>query len=1101
MRLSTRLTAAMVGLVLLTAIAIGVLTDRNLAAVILPHELNRIDTHTRLAALELEVSVRNARADIVGFRSAVAVDGIVRAALAGGVDPLDHTTLLQWRDRLAGRFVAELSSKLDYSQFRVIGIADGGREIVRVDRSGPGETIRIVPDNELRRQSDRGFFQRAMRLSPGEIDISEVVLDREHDVVVTPEVPTIRATAPIFTRDGQFFGIVIINVDLRPAFDRIRSARHEGERIYVVNERGDYLVHPDRRREFGFEHGKLFRVQDDFPEFASMMSMTETPPRVIEDRSGERFGIGWQDIRLAGGPKVFVIEAAPYAEVLSATTAVRNSSLAGGLAAVLGAIILAVFIARSLIRPLVQMTAAVEGFAGDEGMNVPTKASGEIGVLARAFERVAVEVRDKTTALTQEIVQRRRLFETSLDLILITDRHGNFIQVSPSSTAILGYRPEQMIGHSGGQFIYCDDLEATRNEMRLARRGRHTRNFETRYVHENGHIVILAWTAVWSEPEQQHFFIGRDITERKQLEETERQAKETLAAVIDASPVAIVCVAPDRRVIVWSRAAEKIFGYTAEETIGQPYKLVPPGQEAEFDRLFERALSGEILRDVQTQRQRKDGSLVDISFASAPMYNSNGMRGIAYALADITERKKAEDKLKYLAHYDQLTGLPNRETLRNDLHALIDPSVASHRSSSIAMFDLDGFKDINDTLGHSIGDQLLKEVAERLVTIVAGAARVYRLGGDEFVAVIPECGDPVAIAQIVDSMLSRLADRFELDGQLLHIGASVGIAIAPADGSNVEELIANADLALYDAKSSGGNGYRFFLPVLRAQAQARRELDSELRRAFANNEFELYFQPQLRLGDGAIVGAEALLRWRHPERGVIGPGAFIEALAESPVAHGVGNWILRTACEQVAAWHAMNLPKIRVGVNLFPAQFHDGTLLGDVEAALLQTGLPAEALELEVTENIALGQDEAMLASLRTLREKGVGLAFDDFGTGYASLSYLTRYPLSRIKIDQSFVRKISDSHSAEDTAIVRSIIVMAHNLGLEVTAEGVETPAQAAFLQAQGCEEVQGFLYARPLPIAEFERFLRSHQIDDQERITGRPDSGKRDIRQKRIG
>ncbi len=470
-------------------------------------------------------------------------------------------------------------------------------------------------------------------------------------------------------------------------------------------------------------------------------------------------------------------------------------------------------------------------------------------------------------------------------------------------------------------------------------------------------------------------------------------------------------------------------------------------------------------------------------------------------MADITERKKAEDKLKYLAHYDQLTGLPNRETLRNDLHALIDPSAASHRSSSIAMFDLDGFKDINDTLGHSIGDRLLKEVAERLVTIVAGAARVYRLGGDEFVAVIPECGDPVAIAQIVDSMLLRLADRFELDGQLLHIGASVGIAIAPADGSNVEDLIANADLALYDAKSSGGNAYRFFLPVLRAQAQARRELDSELRRAFSNNEFELYFQPQLRLGDGAIVGAEALLRWRHPERGVIGPGAFIETLAESPVAHGVGNWILRTACEQAAAWHAMNLPKIRVGVNLFPAQFHDGTLLSDVEAALLQTGLPAGALELEITENIALGHDEAMLASLRTLRETGVGLAFDDFGTGYASLSYLTRYPLSRIKIDQSFVRKISNSDSAEDTAIVRSIIVMAHNLGLEVTAEGVETPAQAAFLHAQGCEEVQGFLYAKPLPIAEFEQFLRSHQIDDQERTTGRTDSRKRDIRQKRIG
>ncbi len=556
--------------------------------------------------------------------------------------------------------------------------------------------------------------------------------------------------------------------------------------------------------------------------------------------------------------------------------------------------------------------------------------------------------------IAKEADENRRLFDTSLDLILVTDAAGNFVRVSPISTSILGYSPEEMIGRGGAEFVYPADLEPTRNEMRQARRGRDMRNFETRYVHKQGHIVTLAWSGVWSEPAQKYFFTGRDVT----------------------------------------------------------------------------------------------------------------------------ESKLAEEKLRYLAHYDQLTGLPNRISLQNDLHELIDSRTGlGWRAASIAIFDLDGFKDINDTLGHSTGDQLLQEVARRMSAPAEDNARFYRLGGDEFVLVLPDCGDPRKIAQIVDSTLSRLRDSFDISGHQLFMGASAGIAIA-TDGLKTEELISNADLALYDAKAAGGNMYRLFLPVLRARAQARRELDIELRRACSNDEFVLYFQPQMRASDGAVVGAEALLRWRHPQRGILAPGAFIDALAESPIALGLGRWIMHTACASAARWRTMGLPPIRMGVNLFPAQFHDGTLLQDVEAALLKHGLPPEVLELEITENIALGHDETMLAQLRALRDKGVHLAFDDFGTGYASLSYLARYPLTRIKIDKSFTQKITDTCTSEDTAIVRSLIVMAHNLGLEVIAEGVETPAQAAFLRAEKCEELQGYLYATPLPIQEFEEFLKLSQM-----------------------
>lgn len=572
------------------------------------------------------------------------------------------------------------------------------------------------------------------------------------------------------------------------------------------------------------------------------------------------------------------------------------------------------------------------------------------------------DIRLKETALSQEAEERRRLFETSLDLILVTDRGGTFLRVSPSSLPTLGYKPEEMIGRNGMEFILPEDLDGTRCEMKLARRGHHMRNFETRYVHKDGHAVPLAWSGVWSEPEQKHFFFGRDMT----------------------------------------------------------------------------------------------------------------------------ERKIAEEKLRRLALYDQLTGLPNRASLHEDLDALLD-SALTH-STSVAIFDLDGFKDINDTLGHSIGDKLLQEVAQRIVT-AASESRVYRSGGDEFV-VLADNGNPVEVCSTVDLILKSLSEQFEIDDHKLFVAASAGIAIAPNDGSNVEDLLGNGDLALYNAKESGGRSYRLFMPAFRAKASARRELDTELRRACANEEFALYFQPQLRASDATIVGAEALIRWRHPERGVLVPGAFIDALAESPVVLETGRWILMTACKSAARWRAKGLPALRIGINLFPAQFRYGTLLDDVEQALSESGLPPEALELEITENIALGNDDAMLAPLKALRAKGVNIAFDDFGTGYASLSYLTRYPLTRIKIDRSFVQKITEQSSAEDTAIVRSIITMGRNLKLQVTAEGVETFAQLTFLRSEGCHELQGFLFSKPLPANEFETFLAANAS------SAAKDGAKRDCR-----
>jgi diguanylate cyclase (GGDEF)-like protein/PAS domain S-box-containing protein len=567
----------------------------------------------------------------------------------------------------------------------------------------------------------------------------------------------------------------------------------------------------------------------------------------------------------------------------------------------------------------------------------------------REKARAEAEVIEKSNALNQEIEEHRRLFDTSVDLIVVTDRARVITRISASCASVLGYLPEEIIGHYGGEFVSSEFLDVMRSELMASVEGGAIRNFQSDFLHKDGYPVTLAWTGVWSAKAQRFFLIGRDMR----------------------------------------------------------------------------------------------------------------------------EHKAAEEKLRHLAHVDQLTGLPNRLSLMNDIASILKPATGTGRPVSIALFDLDGFKDVNDTLGHSAGDKLLGEVAVRLSEFAPEASKGYRLGGDEFVLVFPECRDPTAVALHVDRVLKAFEKPFKIGSDRIMVGASAGIAIAPADGGNSEELIASADLALYDAKAAGGRKYRLFLPAMRATVQARREMEAELHRAATENEFVLHYQPQLRLTDGAVVGAEALLRWQHPTRGLLAPGAFIDALGRSPEALRVGKFVLQEACRAAASWKAKGLAPVRMGVNLFEAQFNEEFLRHDVDEALSLSGLASDQLEIEITENVALGNQEKIIPSLRALRQKGVGVAFDDFGTGYASLSCITQYPLTRIKIDRSFVQSISAKSSAEDTVVASSIIVMAHNLGLTVIAEGVETLAQADFLRGKDCEEVQGFLYARPMPAAEFEVFL----------------------------
>jgi diguanylate cyclase (GGDEF)-like protein len=425
-----------------------------------------------------------------------------------------------------------------------------------------------------------------------------------------------------------------------------------------------------------------------------------------------------------------------------------------------------------------------------------------------------------------------------------------------------------------------------------------------------------------------------------------------------------------------------------------------------------------------------------------------------------------------MALHDTLTGLPNRVLLNEHLEQALarvkrGEIVATH------IFDLDHFKTVNDTLGHPTGDKLLTMAADRLRTLVRETDTIARMGGDEFAIVQVGIAQPADATSLAQRIIAVVSEPYDIDGHQVVIGASVGIAVGPNDGTTTEQIIRNADLALYRAKGDGRGTYRFFEPEMDAQMQARRELESDLRKALSANEFELHYQPVVDLASNEISGLEALIRWRHPSKGMVAPNMFIPLAEEIGLIIPLGEWVLRQACATAALWPA----QLKIAVNLSPAQFRSPGLLQAIVGALAASGLAPDRLELEITEAILLQDSEATLAMLYSLRELGVRIAMDDFGTGYSSLSYLQSFPFDKIKIDRSFVRDIAESTGSLN--IVRAVAALAKGLGMTATAEGVETAEQLDTIRAEGCTEMQGYLFSRPLPACEIEKLFLSDFSD----------------------
>jgi diguanylate cyclase (GGDEF)-like protein/PAS domain S-box-containing protein len=555
--------------------------------------------------------------------------------------------------------------------------------------------------------------------------------------------------------------------------------------------------------------------------------------------------------------------------------------------------------------------------------------------------------------------------------------------------------------------------------------------------------------------------LALDVLEQRRLDGARRAGRVQFQLIAANSPDSGVCAGADGRISFWNAAAERMFGYAAAEALGQPIDLVMPQRMCRGPEggLLVSADSGGTAVDLAGCRS--DGTEFPLAVSLSRWHDDDGP-SFGAILRDLRRFQADHEGLVYAAHHDAVTDLANRALIKQRIAGLAEGVAAT-----VLLVGLEGFQTLKAELGRATGDQVLRIVAERLLACVRSSDTVARLGGDQFALLLSSATDDLRASRIASSIITSLSTPIGLADRLVTVGASVGVAAYPSDGATIEALLSSAELDLYQAKTEGRPGFRSAAADPRDAPGRGRAYGKELRRAYEEGEFEVFYQPQICLRDGALIGAEALLRWRHPVDGLLTPAAFIATLEHRPISARVGQLVLRTACLQAAEWRRAGSPQFRIGVNLFGSQFTTGTLAKEVIAALLQARLPPSALELEITENVMLRHDESMVGPLRELQARGVSVAFDDFGTGYGSLSMLKRFPIARLKVDQSFVRGMCES--PEDAAIVRCIMYLGRAFGFNVIAEGVETVAQAEQLAADGCEEAQGYLYGRPMPAAEF--------------------------------
>jgi len=682
------------------------------------------------------------------------------------------------------------------------------------------------------------------------------------------------------------------------------------------------------------------------------------------------------------------------------------------------------------------------------------------------------ELRDPT-ATAAELRQQAQILDQINESVIVMDLAGYITRWNKGAERMFGYTAEEAIGRNI-LFLYADaDAEDESFQDVFLERG--GREMEVRRRRKSGDIfwasLQLSLVRDGNGDGQPTGLIGylSDITERVKTAETLRLH----ARIFENSEEGIVITDAKERIVSVNSAFCKITGYPSHDVVGNTPRMFRSGrQDAAFYRDMWRQIetTGNWRGEIWDRRQ--DGQDLPLWASVSAVRDPQGAVTNYFAiLSDITDRKRNEERIQYLAYYDALTGLPNRSLF----YRLVDQALAAaqrnQQHGALLFVDLNRFKPINDTLGHGVGDMLLQQIGGRLRAALRQEDVVARLGGDEFVVALFDIARRDHAAVVARKLLAAFVAPFVVDGRELRLGASVGISVYPEDGEDTDTLLRQADIAMYRAKQGEQDGYVFYNHEMNQQALDRLALEHDLQRALERQELVVHYQPKVDIASGRIVGAEALVRWQHPERGMVSPGEFIPVAEETGTIVQIGAWVLDTACAQASAWRVSGLRPLTVAVNVSAREFAPD-LSEKVRKALRLHRLPAESLELEITESMLTHSTEGVIAMMEELTGLGVSLSLDDFGTGFSSLSYLKRFPIDTLKIDRSFVTGIPAD--GNDCAIAGAIVSMAKQLKHRVIAEGVETAEQLAFLKSLGCDEIQGYLYAPPLSAAAFEALVR---------------------------
>ncbi len=567
--------------------------------------------------------------------------------------------------------------------------------------------------------------------------------------------------------------------------------------------------------------------------------------------------------------------------------------------------------------------------------------------------------------------------------------------------------------------------------------------------------------------------------ERIQMDEALYLEQERLQVTLESIGEAVASTDIEGNVTFLNVVGKSLTGWAWPDARGRPitdvFRVVDGTSRQAFLDPLEAALREDrTVHLLNALLVKRDGTETPVEAAVSPMHDREGHAiGTVIVLRDVSAARVMARQMTHSAEHDDLTGLPNRLLLNDRISHAVTLAPRHGKRIAILFLDLDGFKHINDSLGHAIGDRLLKSIADRLVGCVRASDTVSRQGGDEFVVLLSETDQWEDVAVVAQRMLAAVAQPLTIDGNEIFVTTSIGVSLYPGDGRDAETLIKNADTAMYQAKEDGRRTYQFFEPAMNVRAVERQSIEGSLRRALDREEFAVHYQPKIDLRTGAIIGAEALIRWHHPSRGMVPPDVFIPIAEECGLIESIGNWVLRSACQQARTWLDAGLPLRTIAVNVSATELWQKGFMGGLTSILDETSIDPTFLELELTEGVLMKNADAAAVVLRDLRETGVQIAIDDFGTGYSSLSYLRAFPIDALKIDQSFVRQIGEV--GDDAGIVIAVISMARSLKLRVVAEGVETFEQMTFLQGQDCDEAQGFYFSRPLPADRFERLVRT--------------------------